>query len=122
MPALSRETALKADDLPRERVDVPEWGEGAYVYVRPLTATERDSWEMYAVEMRGRWKSESVFPGLRASLIVRCAVDDDGNRIFLDTDVDQLGDKSGKALDRIWEVATRLNGMTAKDVEDLKKN
>lgn len=122
MPALTKDVLFKADDLPRERVDVPEWGEGAYVFVRPLTASERDSWEMYAIEMRGRWKSDSVFPGLRASLIVRCAVDDDGKRIFDDLDVDQLGDKSGKALDRLWEVATRLNGMTAQDVEDLKKN
>ncbi len=31
---------MPVDNLPRQRVDVPEWG--CYVYVRALTPAERD--------------------------------------------------------------------------------
>ena len=40
---LNREAILAAEDLPRELVEVPEWG-GA-VYVRALTGAERDQFE-----------------------------------------------------------------------------
>jgi len=122
MPAITRDAALKVADLPREKVNVPEWGDGAYVFVRSLTGTERDSWELYALEQKKRFHTDGGFPGIRASLLVRCLVDDDGNRVFVDTDVDELGGKSGKALDRLWTVAAKLSGITSDDVEDLKKN
>lgn len=122
MPALSRDSVLAANDLPRERVDVPEWGSGAYVYVRSLTGMERDSWETYCIEQRAAYKSDSGFPGLRSSLLVRCLVDDDGKRLFLDVDVETLGAKSGAVLDRLWSTAAKLNGLTAADVDELKKN
>lgn len=122
MPALTRDAVIAASDLPKERVDVPEWGEAAYVYVRSLTGTERDAWETYCIEQRERFKSDSGFPGLRSSLLVRCVVDDDGKRLFGDADVEQLGAKAGLVIDRLWAVAARLSGLTAADVEELKKN
>lgn len=122
MGCLTREAALSASDLPREKVDVPEWGVGAYVFVRGLTGTERDSWECYCLAKREAIGSQGGFPGIRASLVVRATIDDDGRRIFTDADADEVSEKNGKALDRIWTVAARLSGITAEDVEELKKN
>jgi hypothetical protein len=122
MGCLSRESIVAASDLPREKVDVPEWGAGAYVNVRSLTGKERDSWEAFCIEQREAYKSDAGFPGLRASMLVRCLVDDEGKRLFLDTDTEVLGAKSGAVLDRLWTVAARLNALTASDVDELKKN
>lgn len=122
MPAISKQAVLSAVDLPRERIELPEWGADAYVFVRGLTGTERDSWECYCLAQRKAAGSDNGFPGLRGSLLVRCLVDDDGNRIFDDGDVEALGGKSGKALDRLWEAAVRLSGIGKDDVEQLKKN
>lgn len=121
MGCISRDAVLAATDLPRERVDVPEWGAGAYVFVRGMTGTEKDSWEKHVLERRAALGCENVFPGIRASVVVRCAVDDEGNRIFTDADVELVGAKNGKAIDRIFEKASRLSGITPEDIEELKK-
>ena len=45
MACLKKELILTADDLPMEKVFVPEWADGdpeAYVMVRALTAKEQD--------------------------------------------------------------------------------
>lgn len=121
MGCISRDAVLAATDLPRERVDVPEWGAGAYVFVRGMTGTEKDSWEKHVIERRASLGCENVFPGIRASVVVRCAVDDDGGRIFTDADVELVGAKNGKAIDRIFDKASRLSGITPEDIEELKK-
>jgi len=122
MPAITRDAALESKDLPRERVDVPEWGEGAYLFVRGMTGTEKDAWECYCLKQREAFHSENGFPGIRASVVVRCAVDDDGNRIFTDADLDIVGAKNGKALDRIWTIAVKRSGITPDDIEQLKND
>lgn len=122
MGVVKRNDALAKTKLRSERVEVPEWGDGAYVFVRVLTGNERDSWETYCLEQRKRYRSDTGFPGFRASLLVRCLVDNEGERIFLDTDVDELGAKPASLLDRLFTVATRINAVTADDIEELKKN
>ena len=43
-----KEQILKADDLPKEKVNVPEWN--VDVYVRALTAAERDGYEASLIQ------------------------------------------------------------------------
>ena len=112
-----RSKILGADDLPNESVDVPEWG--VTVYVRSMTGRDRDMFEGQMVEMADKGKRMDNF---RARLAVFCTVDKDGKRIFKDSDIGTLGQKSGRALDRIFEVASRLNKLTESDIEDDKKN
>lgn len=117
---LSKTDILDADDIATETVDVPEWG-GA-VLVRAMTGTERDRFEFALAAAR-----KSTKPGtsqvVRAQMVARCLVDDDGKRIFTDGDVVRLGGKSAKALDRLFDVAARLAGMndeaTDEAVEDF---
>lgn len=116
---LTREQILKADDLPRQEVEVPEWG-GA-VHVRTLTGAERDEFEGESLQKRGRLREVNL-ENLRARLCALCIVDADGLRLFNEMDVDKLGGKSAKALDRVFAVAQRMNGFTREDVEELVKN
>ena len=60
---------------------------------------------------------------MRAELLSRCAVDENGDLLFSDpADVIKLGAKSGKALDRCFKVASRLSKMSEKDLDELEGN
>jgi len=113
---LTREAILKAQDLPQEEVYVPEWG--GYVRVRGLTAAERDALESTMLQTNGQVRLENF----RARLVAMSIVDEEGNRLFSDEDVDALGRKSAAALQRVFDVAMRLSGLRAEDVEELAKN
>lgn len=115
-----RDQILDFTDLPSEDVTVPEWG-GMTVHVRGLTAAERDAFEADSITGRGRNRDVNL-RNIRARLVVRCLVDDDGARVFGDDDVDALGGKSAAALNRLFDVASRLSGLSDADVEELAGN
>jgi len=116
---LTKEAILAADDVQLEDVEVPEWG-GA-VRVKSLMGNERDALE--ASMIVGKGKNANVnLANLRAKLVARSIVDGDGNRIFEDSDIAALGKKSAAALNRVYEVAQRLSGITQDDVDELTKN
>ena len=115
-----RETILQAQDIKTEQVKVPEWN--ATVNVRGLTAGERDDFEASWFVMDASGEMVRSIANLRARLCVRSVVDENGNRLFTDADTEALGQKSGRAMDRIYEVASRLSGLSKKDVDELVKN
>ena len=57
---------------------------------------------------------------LRSRLVVLCAVDESGKRIFNDSDADALGKKSAAAVDRLFTAASKHNGFSSKDIEELE--
>lgn len=115
-----RDQILAISDLPTEEVIVPQWG-GMKVWVRGLTAYERDAFE--ADNITGRGKNRDVnLRGIRARLVALCAVDENGERIFSNDDVEALGGKSSAAVGRLFDVASRLNGISESDVEELAGN
>jgi hypothetical protein len=119
MGTLTREQILSADDLPTQDVDVPEWG--GSVTVRSMTGAERDAFEAGLMVEEGE-DEKNRLNNLRARLCSLCIVDDDGVPLFSPEDVEALGKKSAAALDRVFTKAQTLNGLGAKDVEDLAKN
>jgi preprotein translocase subunit SecD len=112
---LTKQQILEANDLKTETVFVPEWG--GDVNVRTLTGKELDAYEMSFV---GDGKSK--MQNIRARLIVRAVVDEQGQRLFSDADAEAIGERSGLALDRVYAVAARLNGRTDKEQKELEKN
>ena len=112
MNILTKEAILAADDLPREIVPVPEWG--GDVYVRTMNGTDRDAFEASLIGKEGRLEN------VRARLVSLAVCDESGSRLFGDADVAALGAKSAKALDRVFAVAQRLNGIGAEQVEQAK--
>lgn len=107
---------LAADDIIKEVVHVPEWG--GSVLVRGMTGIDRDAFERSMVDIRGK-DVQTNWTNLRAKLIARTVIDHKGKLVFDSGQVLELGRKSGKALDRVYEVAQRLSGIGDKDVEDL---
>lgn len=119
---LGRDAILSASDLQTEEVQVSEWG-GA-VLVRGLTGSERDAFEEASLHRYGKnGKNKEInLKDFRARLVSWSIIDGDGKRVFTDTDVPALGRKSASALQRVFDVCSRLSGLSESDVEELVKN
>lgn len=115
---LTRDQILAHDDLQRELVGVPEWG--GEVYVRTMTGSERDMYELRMLD--GRKDGITGIHDIRATLAALTVCNETGGPVFSISDIEALGAKSCSALDRICEVAQRLNRLTAADVDELKKS
>ncbi len=103
-------------DLQVEMVTVPEWD--AAVYVRGITAAERDRYESGSYTVAGKVDLSSA----RSRLCAMAICDEKGNRLLTDADASALAIKSGAAMDRIFAVAQRLGGVGAEAVEKAEKN
>lgn len=120
MGLLSKEQIWAAGDLVTKDVPVPEWG--GEVRLRSLTGAERDQYEADSIKTGKGGRREHNLSNLRARLIALCAIDDNGNPLFTRGDVMRLGQKSALALERLFDEATKLNGMSDEDVEELAGN
>lgn len=117
---LSREEILGASDIQREDVAVPEWG--GKVCVQGMTGAQRDAFEAEMIQARGKDRRVNL-ENIRAKLVARTVIDpESGFPLFSDEDVKALGRKSAKALARVYDVATRLSGISDKDAEELAGN
>jgi hypothetical protein len=118
MPLLNRSQILQADDLKTEDVTTPEWLAGGAVRVRGLSASERVKIAQRSMNSAGQVESQQALD-LLILIPVLCCVDDGGQPLFTEGDVEALGKKDGAPLQRIMEAALRLSQI---DVEDLKKD
>lgn len=120
-----KDKILAADDRPFRDVPTPEWAKAGVEAVRivTMTAADRDEWEAAALISRAAKEGTDRLRNLRAELVARCAVDPEtGERIFGSEDVEALGKKSSKCLDRLFSVSTELNAVTEDDMRALEKN
>lgn len=91
---------------------------GRKCYVRTMTGAERDAYEAEIVEAAKAGRA----PNYRGSLAARTLSDAQGNRLFTDDDADALAKLSARDLDRIFDLATELNGLGADAIEELEGN
>ena len=110
---LNREDILNVVDLDVKTVEVKEWN--GSVNVRGLTARERDSFEASI-------GASANLDNLRARLVVLTLVDEDGKRLFKDADAKALGEKNAEVVNKLFDVARQMSGMTDADVNELEGN
>ncbi len=123
MTLLTKAEILGAEDLAFEDVDVPEWG--GTVRVQSMTGKDRDSFESTIIVMvgpPGNQQSQQDRVNMRAKLCAACIVDADGSLLFTVQDIEALGRKSAKGLQRVFDVAQSINGFTKADIEELEEN
>lgn len=113
---LNREDILAQTDLKTEIVNIKEWG--GDVLVSEMSGTVRDAWEQTLGEKDGAGKIVSP----RAKLVVFTVVDEQGNRLFKDNDIDAIGKLSASSLEQICITAMKLNGIGDDEIEEAKKN
>jgi hypothetical protein len=124
MSALNREEILRADDIRVELVPVPEWD--GDVWVKGMTGQERDKFEDELIIRRtvgkgrkAREVSEVSLADIRAKLCSMTICDKDKTRLFTEKDVRALSEKGAAALQRVFEVAQELSGITDDDIDEL---
>lgn len=112
---LDREAILGAKDTHQEVVHVEEWG--GHVCIRAMSGAERDDFRA-AIE----GKDASLVGKFEAPLLALTLVDEEGKRLFSIDDVEALRAKSARVLDKLTQIAMRVNGMTEEAREEAAKN
>ncbi|GAA1065199.1 phage tail assembly chaperone [Streptomyces asiaticus] len=123
--ALSRDGILGAVDIKTEKVPVPEWG--GEVIIRGLTGEELDNFQGSVRQFRPSLDGKGmeavlVQDNMRAKLLVKCIVDEAGERLFTDQDASALGAKNGSVIDRLYDVASALSGLSEEEKAELEGN
>jgi hypothetical protein len=116
---LTKEQILAADDLPRESVKVPEWGKGGCVLVKTMTSDEKNAYED---SVFNKQEGNVSLKQLTAKLCAATMIDEKGELLFSEEDIEALGQKSCKALGRVQSVAQKLNNITDADMKEMEKN
>ncbi len=114
MSLLTKEQILGAADIVSERISA--WG--GEVIVTTMTGHDRDKFEAAMVGKNGGQNMVNI----RAKLAAATLVDEAGNKLFTEADVQKLGKKSAAELDKVFAMAQRLNRFGDAEVEELAKN
>lgn len=89
------------------------------VFVRMMSGTERDAFEEQCTNAKEQTGSVA---GFRGRLAVFTVCDAEGHLVFTRNDAAKVGDLPAVDLDRVYEAAAPLNGLTDADVEELVGN
>lgn len=125
---LTANDIIGAKDLVDERVEVPEWG--GDVILRSLSALDREEVEAETTEIETKFDEKGAIrfvPHLnpvraRAKFLARAIVDEDGNRIFDEKQLEGLAKKAEGPLDRLYRRARELSAVALPDAEAAEKN
>lgn len=141
MPLLTKLQILEARNRRKTQiVDVPEWFEDGQVIIIELSGKERDAFEADMIQLGTNGQQKVNLRNIRAKLVARCIVNPDDftiekigtlaaiavlkqghtiTRMFNDVEVNDLGDVSATALQRVFEKCQHLSGITKEDVDEL---
>ncbi len=120
MKILTRQDIVAAQDIETETVDVPEWN-GA-VIVRMMSGADRDRFEQSLTTVRADGRREANLTNMRSKLVAMCLIDEEGRALFGPDEIDDLAKKSAAAIERVFIVAQRLNGLAPDDIGEARKN
>jgi hypothetical protein len=114
---LTREQILAARDVAARELDIPEWG--GRIRLRAMTGVDRDEYMTALAAAQKAGEEGQRWHRLMALLVVLCAVDADGNRIFERDDAESLAAKSAAVLERISGEIQAINALGEAQVEQL---
>lgn len=117
---LTKEQILAANDLETVPVDVPEWG--GEVLISMMSGSARDEYEQSLFKFQSDGTAKPDYTNSRAKLLAVCLVDENGNRLFTSKEIEILGKKNSKVLDKLYAVADQLNAVSVDGIKDQAKN
>lgn len=116
-----RERILAADDLDSEVVDIPEW-DNVKLELRVMTGTERAHMVERSKHANPDEKGLDPHKFYPNVLIASCFDPETGARVFTDSDVKALSDKSAAVLERLATRCMELSGLSDAAVKRLGKD
>lgn len=122
---LKKEDLLTKANLKTEKVELTN----GHVFVREMTGKEKEQWELSMVKQKPSGEKgkpveyETTLENFKAKLAVVTTCDDQGNLLFTDKDVDNLNKYiRASDLEKIVNVAQKLNAITQQDKDEIVKN
>ncbi|HEY1723959.1 MAG TPA: hypothetical protein VGF89_00945 [Steroidobacteraceae bacterium] len=119
MTLATREQLLRAQQQKFVDVPCPEIGEDVVVRVGLWTGAQRDAFE---AALSDRKELGTLRENARAVMVVHSALDEQGNRMFSDADLQVLSTLPWSLLDRIANASGKLNGVGPGQDEAAAKN
>ena len=110
--SLSKASVLSAEDFKYALVPCPEWG--GDMRVRGLTAAEQ---ALISKKVNAKQTDD-----LAIILVIMGCVDDNGERLFENSDKDALKTKAYAVLDRLSKKILELSGNGTDSIEETEKN
>lgn len=117
---LSKNDILNANDCEYVDVEVPEWG--GEVRVAMMTGAGRDEYEQSLFKFLPDGSAKPDYSNSRAKLLAVCLVDENNERLFSLKEVEALGKKNSKVIERLYVIADQLNAVSPEQVKDQAKN
>lgn len=124
---LTKQQINASKDLKSEIVEVKEWGIKVgnefvqHVKVVELMCKEKSAYEASMLDFDTQKVRRDV-GDFRSRLLGLTLVDEQNNRLFTDKEIEELGKKSATVMDRIYDVAAKLSGLTKEKEDELVKN
>lgn len=115
MAMLTKKEILSANDRSTIVMEVPEWG--GEITLGSMSSQDRDRYE----EILTSPKSDK-YDNIVAQFVAKSIMDENGDRVFEESDIIALGKKSGKVMLRVFMEARKLNDLTEEDVQEKAKN
>jgi len=109
---LSKNAILASDDRNVKTVSVPEWG--GDVCIRVLNGIERSQFETMFTE-----KKVDLF---KVRFVACSLCDERGSRLFSDTEVEALGEKSAGVINRLFDVCWEHSSLSQEAVDEAGKD
>jgi hypothetical protein len=113
-----RDRILKADDLAKKEMEIPEWD--VKINVCSMNGKQRSILLQKAKEGDAEGKDLVDFYSKILAMTIR---DPETNElVFTEEDYDELMEKNVGVIERIVEVALKLNGLSNDSIKEAEKN
>jgi len=120
MKIANRNALLKLCE--RRYIDLELEDAGVTVRIQSLSEKEKSSYETRLIAKSGRGILRDRLQDATRRLIALCLVDDKNERIFTDSDVNQIGEMDSFVSSRIYDACQEHCGFNKNDIESTVKN
>lgn len=118
MKKLTRNDVTSNKKISITEVEVPEWD--GIVCIKELTIEERLAFDAKYTDSEGKFKNVND-PEMIYELLRKCLVDEDGNKLFEDSDVEIMKQKSGPVMQRLFLKVININYLSQLSIDETKK-
>ena len=118
MDKWANKDALLDLKVPRQRHTIADVGD---IWIHGLTVGQKDEYEDAVFKVTAGSRQVRI-NNARAMLIIRCAHDQHGKRLFGAADLGRVCDMPATIVEPIYEKARELSGMATGEVEEMVKN
>jgi len=118
---LNKDMILTVEDYDIQTIHVKEWG--GSIILKSMTGAGRDRYETACIRQgAGQGAGKLDMTDLKALLLSMTIVGEDHKPLFTAKDVTALNTKNAKVINRLCEIAQKMNAIGDDGVEEAEKN